>query len=146
MRSRIATPAPPRSPPSINAPPCTVCLAPRSRAGGVCGTCVSKLVSGQVDNEWLDVLDDGNVLSKEQVGKNLYLGGWVGFGGTTDRALGGRTGVRHRLLHTACACTPLPPAQPTDPLCNPPNCAQVAAGYILPCSAKPLSDCVVEVK
>ncbi|PSC69244.1 ferredoxin [Micractinium conductrix] len=54
--------------------------------GGVCGTCVSKLRSGQVDMEWLSVLDDGNVLSQEQV----------------------------------------------------------AAGYILPCSAKPLSDCVVE--
>lgn len=54
--------------------------------GGVCGTCVSKLVSGTVDNEWLEVLDDGNVLSKEQI----------------------------------------------------------AAGYILPCSAKPTSDCVVE--
>ena len=35
--------------------------------GGVCGTCVSKLVSGTVDNEWLEVLDDGNVLSKEQI-------------------------------------------------------------------------------
>lgn len=54
--------------------------------GGVCGTCVSKLRSGEVDMEWLAVLDDGNVLSKEQI----------------------------------------------------------AAGYILPCSAKPLSDCVVE--
>ncbi|EFN51174.1 hypothetical protein CHLNCDRAFT_15322, partial [Chlorella variabilis] len=51
--------------------------------GGVCGTCVSKLRSGQVDLEWLDVLDEGSVLSQEQ------------------------------------------------------------DGYILPCSAKPLSDCVV---
>ncbi|KAL4439813.1 hypothetical protein ABPG75_002814 [Micractinium tetrahymenae] len=55
--------------------------------GGVCGTCVSKLKSGQVDQDWLTVLDDGNVLSQEQI----------------------------------------------------------AAGYILPCSAKPLSDCVVEI-
>lgn len=55
--------------------------------GGVCGTCVSKLRSGQVDMEWLAVLDEGSVLSKEQI----------------------------------------------------------EAGYILPCSAKPLSDCVVEI-
>jgi ferredoxin len=35
--------------------------------GGVCGTCVSKLRSGRVDMEWLAVLDDGNVLSQEQI-------------------------------------------------------------------------------
>jgi hypothetical protein len=33
----------------------------------VCGTCVSKLRSGRVDMEWLAVLDDGNVLSQEQI-------------------------------------------------------------------------------
>lgn len=49
---------------------------------------MSKLRSGRVDQDWLTVLDDGNVLSAEQI----------------------------------------------------------AAGYILPCSAKPLSDCVVEIK
>ena len=50
-------PAAPRPPSQLNA----------SCRGGVCGTCVSKLVSGTVDNEWLEVLDDGNVLSKEQI-------------------------------------------------------------------------------
>lgn len=61
---------------------------PSPHAGGVCGTCVSKLKSGEVDQDWLTVLDDGNVLSREQI----------------------------------------------------------EAGYILPCSAKPLSDCVVEIR
>ena len=66
-------------PTSLAEPPPTLTLAlhppsppPRvqlnaSCRGGVCGTCVSKLVSGTVDNEWLDVLDDGNVLSAEQI-------------------------------------------------------------------------------
>lgn len=84
----IPCPSPSSSPPPFTPltrhPPARL----HAPAGGVCGTCVSKLVSGQVDLDWLTVLDDGNVLSKEQI----------------------------------------------------------EAGYILPCSAKPLSDCVVEIK
>lgn len=40
---------------------------PASCRGGVCGSCVSKLVSGEIDNSWQCELDDGNVLSAEQM-------------------------------------------------------------------------------
>ena len=33
----------------------------------MCGTCVSKLVSGEVDIGWLEALDDGSPLTPEQV-------------------------------------------------------------------------------
>lgn len=92
---------------------------------------VSKLLSGQVDNEWLDVLDDGNVLSHEQARACGHVG-WS---------------VSVRVLAP-------PPAAPPGPCGLNPNWRQpaaslsppqVASGYILPCSAKPLSDLVVEV-
>jgi ferredoxin len=42
-------------------------------AGGVCGSCVSKLVSGDVDQSWLCELDDGNVLTREQMAAGFIL-------------------------------------------------------------------------
>ena len=39
----------------------------------MCGSCVSKLVSGQIDNSWQCELDDGNVLSAEQMAVSLRL-------------------------------------------------------------------------
>jgi hypothetical protein len=48
------------------------------------------------------------------------------------------------VVPSCCCHLPSPPAHPTHPptlLLLP-----LQAGYILPCSAKPLSDCVVEVR
>lgn len=39
----------------------------------MCGTCVSKLVDGHVDQSWLCELDDGNVLTKEQMDAGYIL-------------------------------------------------------------------------
>lgn len=58
----LCSPCPPPAPP----PP-----RPR-RAGGVCGSCVGKLVSGEIDNSWQCELDDGNVLSADQM-----AAGWI---------------------------------------------------------------------
>lgn len=46
--------------------------SPPTRAGGVCGSCVGKLVSGEIDNSWQCELDDGNVLSADQM-----AAGWI---------------------------------------------------------------------
>ena len=63
----------------MTAPPCPApdpapappCLPPAHHlqppAGGVCGTCVSKLRSGRVDLGWLADLDEGSVLSQAQI-------------------------------------------------------------------------------
>lgn len=40
---------------------------PASCRGGVCGSCVAKLVSGKVDMGWACELDDGNVLTEDQM-------------------------------------------------------------------------------
>lgn len=45
---------------------------PASCRGGVCGSCVGKLVSGEIDNSWQCELDDGNVLSADQM-----AAGWI---------------------------------------------------------------------
>ncbi len=46
---------------------------PCSCRGGVCGTCVSKLLSGNIDDSWLTELDDGNVLTAEQMKAGYIL-------------------------------------------------------------------------
>eukprot|EP00887_Chlorella_sp_A99_P000491 scaffold17.g491.t1 len=46
---------------------------PASCRGGVCGSCVAKLVSGKVDMGWACELDDGNVLTEEQMAAGYIL-------------------------------------------------------------------------
>lgn len=46
---------------------------PSSCRGGVCGSCVSKLVQGTVDQGWLCDLDDGSALTPEQIAAGFIL-------------------------------------------------------------------------
>lgn len=46
---------------------------PSSCRGGVCGSCVSKLVRGTVDQGWLCDLDDGSALTPEQIAAGFIL-------------------------------------------------------------------------
>jgi ferredoxin len=53
--------------------PCSLPVSLSNFTGGVCGSCVSKLVSGDVDQSWLCELDDGNVLTSEQMAAGFIL-------------------------------------------------------------------------
>ena len=46
---------------------------PCSCRGGVCGTCVSKLLTGTIDDSWLTELDAGSVLTEAQAAAGFIL-------------------------------------------------------------------------
>ena len=136
---------------------------PPPLAGGVCGTCVSKLRSGRVDLGWLADLDEGSVLSQAQIQVSQLEEGVVA--GVRMQCAGGVAGRRHAAeASSVCQCTVpgsphvpfvhraavlmlMPPPAAATSLPHPPLLPlPLQAGYILPCSAKPLSDCVVEVR
>ena len=134
---------------SLWAPPAVLDAADSSRIdmpascrGGVCGSCVSKLVSGEIDNSWQCELDDGNVLSAEQMKVRRQRGRrpagllWAGGQGAS------------RLVMTWRGCCPALATLASERSCETPALPSdrhlPQAGWILPCSTKPKSDLVIE--